>query len=151
MIVKDMTRQECLDVLSASRLGRLACVRDNQPYLVPIYCVFADNNLYSFSMMGQKIEWMRTNPHVCVQIDQFTQTREWRSVVAYGRYEELADSPQWQRERLHAWSLLQTQANWWEPGGLKPDLAAFGRGASPYLFYRIRIERLTGRQAIAGD
>ena len=150
MIVKDMTRQECLDVLSASRLGRLACVRDNQPYLVPIYCVFADNNLYSFSMMGQKIEWMRTNPHVCVEIDQFTQTREWRSVVAYGRYEELADSPQWQRERLHAWSLLQTQANWWEPGGLKPDpqpLAA----ASVHLFYRIRIERLTGRQAIAGD
>ena len=120
MIVKEMTRQECLDVLSVSRLGRLACVRDNQPYLVPIHCVFADNNLYSFPMLGQKIEWMRMNPHVCVQIDQFSQTREWRSVVAFGRYEELADSPQWQRERLHAWSLLQTQANWWEPGGLKP-------------------------------
>jgi uncharacterized protein len=150
MIVKDMTRQQCLDVLSASRLGRLACVRDNQPYVVPIYCVFGDNNLYSFSRVGQKIEWMRANPHVCVQIDQFTQAREWRSVVAYGRYEELADSSQWVRERLHAWSLLQMQANWWEPGGLKPSSQS-EPGASPYLFYRIRIERLTGRQAIAGD
>src|SRR4029450_3011752 len=72
------------------------------------------------------------------------------SVVAYGRYEELADSSQWVRERLHAWSLLQKQANWWEPGGLKPVPQA-AAGASQYLFYRIRIEQLTGRQALARD
>ena len=49
------------------------------------------------------------------------------------------------RERDHAWSLLSKHANWWEPGGLKPVAAA---PASSHLFYRIRIVRLTGRQAV---
>ena len=32
-----------------------------------------DNDyLYSFSTVGQKIEWMRANPNVCVETDEVT-------------------------------------------------------------------------------
>ena len=144
-----MTRQECVAVLSACRLGRLACVSENRPYIVPIHFVFANDYLYSFSTQGQKIDWMRTNPLVCVQVDQFAPCREWRSVLVYGRYEELPDTVHQRDEREHAWSLLKLHANWWEPGGLKPLLPA--ASASSQLFYRIRIEGLTGRQAIKSD
>lgn len=147
MIVKEMTRNECVDVVSGSRIARLACASENQPYIVPIHFAFAANHFYSFSMPGKKVDWMRANPKVCIQIDEFTEPREWRSVVVYGLYEELPDKIGWKVEREHAWSLLEKHANWWEPGGLKPIPGPVD-SASSHLFYRIRIESMTGRQAV---
>lgn len=146
MIVKELTEQECMALLRASSLGHLACATDNQPYVVPITFVFADFHIYSFSMLGQKIEWMRKNPQVCLQVGDFKQGLGWKSVLVYGVYEELADRIGSKRERDHAWSLLSKHANWWEPGGLKPVPAA----ATEHVFFRIRIERLTGRQVFEG-
>ena len=143
MIVREMTQQECVAVLSECTLGRLACARDNHPYVVPVFFAFADKHVYSFSMEGQKVDWMRTNPFVCFQVDEFSTKREWRTVVVYGHYEELTDTPRWTQERDHAWSLLQKhRANWWEPGGLKPT-----PHAATHLFFRICVESMTGRQA----
>jgi len=149
MFLKEMTPAECATVLSAARVGRLACVQENRPYVVPIYFAFADHHLYSFSMEGKKITWMRQNPHVCLQVDSM-RNREWRSVVVYGCYEELADDERWRSERRHAWELLQRQANWWEPGALRPIQQA-ATAHSGHLFYRIRIESLTGREAVDED
>lgn len=146
MNVTDMTRQESIHILSANRLGRLACARENQPYVVPFHYAFSDNHLYSFSLMGRKVVWMRQNDQVCVQVDEMESPRKWQSVVVFGTYEELPATPQWERERGHAWSLLQQHANWWEPGDIKPASQA-AAGASTHLFYRIRINTLTGRQA----
>lgn len=149
MILREMTKEENLAIVSSGRLARLACARDGQPYMVPIHYAFADHALYSFSMPGQKIEWMRSNPKVCVQIDDLSTARDWKSVVVYGVFEELPDRIGTKVEREHAWSLLEKHANWWEPGSLKPVLAPIS-GASKHLFYRIRIESMTGRQALEG-
>lgn len=147
MIVREMTAQENAAVVAGGRMARLACARDGQPYLVPIHYVFADRFLYSFSMAGQKIEWMRQNPKVCVQIDDLASARNWKSVVVYGAFEELADRIGTKVERDRAWSLLEKHANWWEPGGLKPVMPPMS-ATSAHLFYRIRIDSMTGRQAI---
>jgi hypothetical protein len=40
MIVREMTEAECLTTLARTRLGRLACAHENQPYVVPIYFVY---------------------------------------------------------------------------------------------------------------
>jgi nitroimidazol reductase NimA-like FMN-containing flavoprotein (pyridoxamine 5'-phosphate oxidase superfamily) len=145
MIVKELTEHECTNLLREAKLGHLACASANRPYVVPITFAFADKYIYSFSLIGQKIEWMRRNPDVCLQVDDFEESRGWKSVVVYGVFEELPDRIGSKRERDHAWSLLNKHATWWEPGGLKPVTAA---PASSHLFYRIRIERLTGRQAV---
>lgn len=150
MIIREMTRQEIVELLTEIRFGRLACTKDNQPYVVPINFAYAEDHLYSFSMPGQKIDWMRANPRVCVQVDEFSSHREWRSAVIYGVYEELTDTPQWKRERDHAWSLLHDRPNWWEPGGLKPGPQPVVRD-STHVFYRILLNTLTGRQALEGD
>lgn len=147
MIIRELSKQQMLEVLGASRLGRLACSHDGQPYVVPITFSLSGNYLYSFSMPGQKIDWMRANPRVCVQVDEFGEMREWKSVAVYGTFEDLPDRIGWKQERERAWSLLSQHANWWEPGSLKP----IGKGAedgSAHLFYRIVIENLTGREAI---
>ena len=152
MIVHEMTRLECAAVLSASRLGRLGCAKGGQPYVVPIHFAFADHLIYSFSMPGQKVDWMRENPLVCIEVNEPGNNREWRSVVINGLFEELTDTPQWQHGREHAWFLLSRHVDWWEPGALKPTdpmpTAQPIADKSPHLFYRIRIETMTGRRCV---
>lgn len=143
MVILELNRSECVALLSSTRLGRLACSKDGQPYIVPFHFVLEGMTLYSFSLQGQKVEWMRANPLVCVQVDEFGQRGEWMSVVANGHYEELPDRIGWKQQREHAWSLLSTYANWWEPGGMKP----VPDGSVKHLFYRITIDQMTGRRA----
>lgn len=147
MIVREMPHNECAEVLASSRLGRLACIEDDQPYIVPIHFAFHGNFIYSFSMPGQKIDWMRSNSKVCLQVDAFTDPLAWKSVNVYGVYEELPDRIGWKHERERAWSLLEKHVNWWEPGALKPAPAPAASNSS-HIFYRIEIKRMTGRQAL---
>lgn len=71
MVILELNQSECTALLSSARLGRLACSKDGQPYVVPFHFVREGMNLYSFCLQGQKIEWMRANPLVCVQVDEF--------------------------------------------------------------------------------
>ncbi|WP_246767424.1 hypothetical protein [Rhizobium leguminosarum] len=61
----------------------------------------------SFSMPGRKVDWMRMNENVCLQIYQRGTGKGWTSVVVDGRFEEFPDTHLWRSERLHAWTLLQ--------------------------------------------
>lgn len=145
MIIREMSRQECLELLAAGRLGHLGCSKDGQPYVVPVHYAYANNSLYSFSVPGQKIDWMRQNSKVCMQVQLRDENRGWRSVVVSGLFEELPDRIGSKLERDQAWSLLQKHANWWEPGSLKPINEALP-GQS--VFYRVRIESMSGRQSV---
>lgn len=55
MLIDKMTSQDCTDLLARAGFGRLACARDNQPYIVPIYFGYQPDHLYGFSTSGQKI------------------------------------------------------------------------------------------------
>ena len=147
MLIEEMTAQASLDLLAGARLGRLACAHGSQPYVVPFYFAYHGNYLYSFSTVGQKIAWMRANPLVCVEVDEVTSPHEWESVVIFGRYEELPDTPESQPERQFAWKLLQRYAMWWEPGYVKTILHGRERLPEP-IFHRIYIVRITGHRAI---
>ena len=48
MLVKDMSVEECREVLARIGFGRLACARNNQPYVVPIYFAYEPDHLYGF-------------------------------------------------------------------------------------------------------
>jgi nitroimidazol reductase NimA-like FMN-containing flavoprotein (pyridoxamine 5'-phosphate oxidase superfamily) len=143
MFIQELTQAECLAMLAGVRLVRLGCARDNQPYVIPIYLVYGDPHLYGFATPGRKVEWMRANPLVCVELDEVDQRAEWTSILLFGRYEELPDTPEWQAERSRAYRLLQSQERWWEPA------AAYGRSGRPMMpvYFRIRIDEATGRRA----
>lgn len=146
MLIREMTGEECFEALASAGFGRLACARDNQPYVVPVYFVFDGSNVYCFSALGRKIEWMRVNPLVCLEIDDVKSQNDWTSVVALGRYEELPDTPSFQRARQHAHELLQKRASWWQPA-----CGAVAHRAGPQdftpVYYRISVEQLTGHRA----
>jgi nitroimidazol reductase NimA-like FMN-containing flavoprotein (pyridoxamine 5'-phosphate oxidase superfamily) len=70
MTLRDMSQAECMSTLEESRFGHLACSKDGQPYVVPIYFAYEKGVAYSFSMPGRKIDWMRENDKVCLQVDR---------------------------------------------------------------------------------
>jgi nitroimidazol reductase NimA-like FMN-containing flavoprotein (pyridoxamine 5'-phosphate oxidase superfamily) len=144
MQVMTLNRLECTKLLTESRVGWLACARDGQPYVVPIYFAYADNHLYAFSMPGKKIDWMRTNPLVSIVVEKPGGAREWQSVVVDGRYEELPDRIGHKLERDHAWSVLSHHVDWWEPGALKPVTVPLS-DHSNHVYFRIRIDHVSGR------
>jgi hypothetical protein len=147
MVIREMTDDECRDALGRINFGRLACARDYQPYVVPIYFSCEGDYLYGFSTMGQKIEWMRINPLVCVEIDERTSRDRWMSVVVSGRYQELPDTPEFAAERVRAHEALQKRAMWWEYTAIPG--AEWRRKSEPFqsIFYRIHIDKVTGHRA----
>ena len=146
MLLQTMSALECTGFLESHRLGHLACSLNDRPYVVPIYFAARNSFLYSFSMPGRKIDIMRQNPRVSILVEEFSESRRWKSVVAEGQFEELPDRIGSKIERDHAWSLLSRYANWWEPGSLKP-VAEPTPAHLEHLFYRIVIDEVSGRQA----
>ena len=145
-MIRELSRQESVDLLARTRLGRLACTRGAQPYIVPIYFAYTDGSLYSFATVGRKIEWMRANPLVCVEVDEVVSSQQWMSVVAFGRYEEMPDEPEWQGVRASAHKVLQQTGMWWEPAYVKTILGGAARPLVP-VFYRIHLDQITGHCA----
>lgn len=143
MVIEEMTHRECQAMLARTSLARLACAVDQQPYIVPIHVDFADGSLYGYSTMGQKINWMRVNPLVCLEIEEFTGPKQWATLVVFGEYEELPDTPENGYARSVAERLFQRHPMWWEPASV--PLAGHPR-RNPILF-RILINRMSGRQA----
>ena len=146
MIIRDLTAQECRDVLGRITLGRLACARDNQPYIVPIYFAYEPDRLFSFTTMGRKIEWMRKNPKVCVEADEVRSHFEWMSVIATGRYQELPNKPETNADRLRALQALEKRMLWWQTAIAVKELPTRHQTAEP-LFYCIHIDSITGLRA----
>ena len=143
MFVHEMTQDECRTALGRVSFGRLACARDHQPYVVPIYFSYDGTYLYGFSTLGKKIEWMRSNPLVCLEIDERTSHHRWMSVIVSGRYEELPDTPEFGPERVQAHEVLQKRVMWWEPA----YVATEHREQLTPIFYRIHIKQMTGYRA----
>jgi nitroimidazol reductase NimA-like FMN-containing flavoprotein (pyridoxamine 5'-phosphate oxidase superfamily) len=168
MVIHEMTKSECLSALARARLGRLACTHGNQPYVVPTYFVYEEPYLYGFTTPGLKVEWMRSNPLVCVELDAVADTEHWTSIIIFGEYEELPGTPEGDQaqlharepsrqtpspavtnfavqERLHAHELLHRHAGWWEAGCASPTQRSPEEPVTP-IFFRIRIDRITGRR-----
>jgi nitroimidazol reductase NimA-like FMN-containing flavoprotein (pyridoxamine 5'-phosphate oxidase superfamily) len=148
MFIHELTYQECRRVLQQASLGRLACARNNQPYVVPVHFAFNGSHVYGFTTVGQKIEWMRSNPLVCLEIDEEISDQQWTSIIVFGRYEELPDVPEHTSARERAYSFLQKRALWWEPAYISPEHRDQAHSLTP-VFYRICIDKMTGHRATA--
>ena len=113
-----MNLQKCREFLGWIGMGRLGCSRENQPYVIAIYFAcegtpavsrtFGRQRQHSeyvslaLRLWGQKIEWMRADPPMCVEVDEVFASNNWRSVVVTGRFEELTDKPELDEVRRQA-------------------------------------------------
>jgi nitroimidazol reductase NimA-like FMN-containing flavoprotein (pyridoxamine 5'-phosphate oxidase superfamily) len=149
MLIHELTAAQCEEVLARASVGRLACARNDQPYIVPIFLYFdiSEKFLYSFSTLGQKIDWMRGNPKVCVEVDEILEGFHWTTVVVFGHYEEIRDSKEERNVRRRAYELFQKRREWWLPGAAKHTT---GEEHYTPVVFRIRVGKASGRRADRG-
>lgn len=97
-----LTQQQIDQVLLNNITGRIGCYDGEKCYIVPISYVFNEKYIIAHSREGMKIDIMRKNPNVCFEVDEMTNMSNWRSVIAWGTYEEIKDN----RERYYAMKFL---------------------------------------------
>ena len=150
MFIHEMTIDECHSALRKATVGRLGCALNNQPYVVPINFAFDGAYLYGFTTLGQKVEWLRSNPLVSFEVDEITGHNDWMSIILFGRYEELPDTAEYEKPRIKAHSLMQQRVMWWEPAYISQLHRDQPHSLTP-IFFRIHIERMTGHRATTSD
>lgn len=136
-MMRSLLEDEARALLRASRIGRLGCVDNGEPYVVPISYVFEDGSIYSHSLPGRKIEMLRISPRACLQVDEIENDFNWRSVIAYGSFEEIrvpSDRRSILGKLLASFPLLTPVES----------VMAEDAGAPDSVVFRIRIDRITG-------
>ena len=76
-------------LLNSLIIGRIGCHADNKTYVVPITYAYNGKYIYGHTKEGLKIDMMRKNPLVCFEVDVMENMSNWRSVIAWGKFEEL--------------------------------------------------------------
>lgn len=76
-------------VLHSLIIGRIGCHADNRSYVVPVTYAYDGTYIYGHTKEGLKIDMMRKNPNVCFEADVMENMSNWRSVIAWGKFEEL--------------------------------------------------------------
>lgn len=78
-------------LLASQIVGRIGCHLNGKIYVVPINYAFQGKYIYSHTVEGLKLTMMRQNPQVCVEVDEIESFSNWRSVIAWGIFEELKE------------------------------------------------------------
>lgn len=135
MKIGRLTNEDALKILSNGKLGRLGCIADGEAYVVPINYFFDGENIYVHSLAGKKISALRANPRACLQVDEIEDPYHWRSVIAYGNYDEIND----EQEREHMLAELFRRMP-----HLTPVESKMAKGLSHAIVFRLKVDSLTG-------
>lgn len=94
---------------------------------------------------GLKLETMRTNPAVCFEVEQVDDLANWRTVLAWGTFEELADVA----DEEHAWRRLHARlAPFMTSESSCPATPRTAQNVGDHgrsIFYRIKLSEKAGR------
>lgn len=90
-MIRQLSSTEIDDLLSKQFVGRIGCAYENEVYIIPMSYAYDGEYVYCHSYEGKKMEMMRKNPKVCFQVDEMKDMGDWKSVIAWGDFEELSD------------------------------------------------------------
>jgi hypothetical protein len=90
-MIKNIRTKESLKILSNNYIGHLAFIYKNEPYVLPITYYYNSENhsIISYSGEGHKIEAMRKNNSVSLEVAEINTLNNWKSVLVQGTFEEL--------------------------------------------------------------
>jgi nitroimidazol reductase NimA-like FMN-containing flavoprotein (pyridoxamine 5'-phosphate oxidase superfamily) len=136
-MINRLDARAALELIGEGRLGRLGCVLDDGPYVVPVNYVSDEQFIYIHSLPGTKIEALRANPRACLQVDEIKNAFEWRSAIVFGTYEEITDAEE--RDRA-----LQQILNRFPQFTPVETAMSQVQGLPETIIFRLRIEKVTG-------
>jgi len=136
-MITPLSREEARALLFETKIGRLGCLYEGKPYVVPVNYVFDGENLYVHSLPGRKLDALRANPRACLQVDEIIDQYRWRSAIAFGTYEDVTDSD----ERARAARLLLARF----PQLTPVESVPVHDGQSSVIIFRIHVDEVTGK------
>lgn len=129
--------------------ARLGCHAKGMTYVVPISYAYdaANKRIVGQTTPGQKIDMMRENPEVCVEIDDIKSLTHWRSVILWGGYEELhgADAAKAMGLIIDRYEPLFDEAEEPNRRGREVTPPRLNHQPTVDVVYCIHITRMTGR------
>lgn len=132
-----LDENETWEVLRRGKVGHLACIDQDEPYVVPINYLVDEGCVYSHSLPGRKISAMRVHPRACLQVSQIHDDFHWRSAIAFGWFEETTGAAE--RDSILR-KLLEHFPR------LTPVESQLSRDAEPppVIAFRLHIDRISG-------
>ena len=148
-MIGNLTNEEIEEVLKQNVLGRIGCNDGKRTYVVPVNYVYDGKCIIAHSYEGMKIKMMRKNSDVCFEVDEMKTFTNWKSVIAWGEYQELTD----ERKRYDAMKLfvdrmlhVKISKSARLPHAAEEAVQPhFPQGNSRSVIYRIVITEKTGR------
>jgi nitroimidazol reductase NimA-like FMN-containing flavoprotein (pyridoxamine 5'-phosphate oxidase superfamily) len=145
-MIGKLNDEQIEEVLRNGLTGNLACHADGRTYIVPVSFAYDNNAIYVHTQKGMKIEMMRKNPSVCFQTDDRKDMANWRSVIAWGDFEELTN----EEERNNALRLLLNRplpiiSSTTTHLGSQWPFASKDLSAIKGILFRVRLHEKTGR------
>lgn len=134
-------------LLSRQVIGRLGCHAQGTTYIVPVNYVYKNGVIYAHSGPGKKIEMMRKKPKVCFEVDDIKNIFSWKSVIAWGTFEEITDIAEQEQTMqllIHRVMPLVEHATDHPSHGITANEYDIGDKID-LIVYKIRIDKVTGR------
>jgi hypothetical protein len=135
MNIGELKDTDALAILREGTLGRLGCIASGRPYVVPVNYYYDGKDIYIHTLPGKKIDALRANPHVCLQVDEIKNSYDWRSVIAYGTFEEVSNEEVKENILTRLYSRLPH---------LTPVESRLVDGVKGTIVFRIKVEEVTG-------
>lgn len=138
------------EILENGIVGRLGYSDGGRIFIVPIsYFFYNRKYIIAHSREGQKIQILRKNPNVCLEVDLIHSLSNWESVVLWGKYEEITSQP----DRHYALDLLIRKINQQrikEMQAVPSEQSEIGESMvlpdrEKAIVYRIKVENKSGR------
>lgn len=140
-VLGELNEAQVEEVLGRAVVGRIGCISDGRPYVVPICYVYDHGCVYGHSIAGKKLAAMRENSQVCFEVESVEDLQNWQSVIATGVFEDLTEQEQREGMQLlvdRIMPLLTAGGAEYDHGGSRPA----NRGA---VVFRIRLGEKSGR------
>jgi nitroimidazol reductase NimA-like FMN-containing flavoprotein (pyridoxamine 5'-phosphate oxidase superfamily) len=85
-------KDEALEVLQSAPVAHLGMIEGGEPYVTPMSFVVSGDRILFRTMAGKKLDALRANPSVCVEVANYDEdTGDWVSVIVRGRATEVTD------------------------------------------------------------
>lgn len=145
----NLTTNESISLLRDNYFGHLGYISLGKPYVLPITFFYdkEEHSLISYSADGHKIDSMRNNSSVSLLVEEIISSKNWKSVMAHGTFEELQGTDA--KFKLHQFtegvkSLIQRKEHRETEFISEFSSKLYSRGAPTV--YRIKILEITGKR-----
>lgn len=89
-MIKPLDENAALEFLSKQKFAHLGCtLPDGEPYVVPVNYLYLDETIYLHSLPGKKINALRADGRICLQVEKIEDSYNWQSVIVSGEFEEI--------------------------------------------------------------